>query len=1617
MEVGPGLTPTADVATLSAASKVDGVDAPTALAVAHTTNDPSQALESAQAAAAVGRAAKTAHALSEHTEPEQQAIHATLTAAVGGQDKAGQLAGVGYEPPPTPAQRAAKLNTFEQQAQGHPMSAPQAVGAALQTVAPVGRVIEKAPVVGPIASKLGAGVGVLTQGPYNQLTHAYRMFDLLSRQQDPGHDEGGVLNQIVGSLENPGKTAALWKYDLSPSRWAKAWKSTANGATSFDPQVARTLQAKWGTVRYKIMTEVAGGTDPAVIAQNMSKINPSYGPIVDSMVKSPVFQADLKVLQNSTSSIGRGLVGEQMLNTHPQIASDISGATDALAQWYMNPLVLGGKMRDAQQLSRYALDSNDVQTMYRTDGNVRRAMDATAKAYNEGGAAGVIRVFPELSKIADELSTRANAIDGPLKGEDIAKWLSGVQGTTALLAGRAGNYFHATTMVPHLNAIQAALKDGRVALGRKIDWLADDMPTIVKKIAPGYEADAERQALRIPSLTQSAAVRLRRMTSLVPTSNIITDGDPNSLQNIRRLARVFLPAKRADEITNSYALGDNRTRYQVIRGLASEIFNAVDGGRDNPYLASYAEQWLKSYDEEWDKGQHYLAHGDDSIALSDTEKMPGAINELDAAKAWKLPDWRRVTDLSKRSGVQGVIGAPLGSLADAALRDWRVTILARPGFVLRAGPEELANFIARNGVAPLVKSYAARSALDIGQSRNLSKLSRPLRAVVEKFWNEGLYREIKAEERRGVPEEESTLPPADSFISTEPMKEIAAYMKERIPASVLSKITTPAELIAAWAAFPWRVVKAGERAVSGSAFLDDMKLMAEHGGLGDAFTEWVSSLHAPESGFGDETAAMTDWARAGHGSSTIELKPGSNWVLSSRSDPFYHEKWASRLNYLRRSKLIQAAWSKAGDKRSQLAAVRAVLKSDDPDINEARKMIARAQRMPDGRMIGKEVSQREIDDAWAAKVVEQANEAIFSPAAKKPIRWGQTTLAKRLLADRIDARSLRSIPEKHTPEGVLAREVIPTAQSPLQRFLSSSMETMVGKPMDWLSRQPIYQANYHFAAQEARRNLARFGSEMDPQSFGKLVNDVAQERAVNESLPYIHDVRSRTQFEMLHRRLAPFLFAQRQFYTRWTKAFRHSPQALARFSQIMNGLRVSGFVKTDPSDGQAYFVYPGSGAFLSLATRALSALGISSFVPVPSSFTGEVRYLTPGLTGITPSASPMLTVPMDALASIFPQLTPTAETFNQGVPLDSNPNKLADILGNTAGGLAPTVVSRTVSALYGSMTGRGEIATEVMNAMAYLEASGHGLPDNATAAQRATYISRLQTWATETMMLRAAFGFVMPSSPTLNTDKLGLDKEYQSLLNHLPYDQALLAFKTAYPDGVPYTIGKTAAVGGGELPTTPAGLKFLNQNMKTLQKYPDAAPWLIPQSTQTGPYDANAESEQLLLGLRQQRTPEQWYEQLVNARDATTYYDHEQAYLNALNNPNGGDTTQTQQAWVTWSSNYLRSHPGFAQVKTQLSNEDQQRRTEVIRELGQALADPALPKNPTTTSIGTMLKVYDEYQGLISDYTNGSTTISSDRSNLWNVTNNFVNWGNSWANSHPEAKPFWSSVLQYSVQW
>ena len=521
----------------------------------------------------------------------------------------------------------------------------------------------------------------------------------------------------------------------------------------------------------------------------------------------------------------------------------------------------------------------------------------------------------------------------------------------------------------------------------------------------------------------------------------------------------------------------------------------------------------------------------------------------------------------------------------------------------------------------------------------------------------------------------------------------------------------------------------------------------------------------------------------------------------------------------------------------------------------------------------------------------------------------------------------------------------------------------------------------------------------------KYASDVAFGRAVNAVIPYIHNPQLRTQFEDMHRVLFPFLFAQRQFIQRWGRTFADSPSAVRELQLGMNALRTTGIVKKD-ANGNDYFYYPGSQYVTEMIAGTLNQLGVHATIPFVVPFTGQVKYLMPGLANpVTPSVGPFAAVGMKDLGAAFPQM----QGFNQAV-LGQGAAE------NTFQQFLPTIANRVIQA-FGPANAGSQKASAIAMMMKFMDANGQGLPQNATPGQIEQYIDRVDTGSTEIMAVRAALGFVLPATPTAGLDPQGLDARYKELLTQLPYDKALQQFYKENPHASAYTIGTTQGATAGNIPSTAADLAFTNQHVQFAKDYPAAFPWLAPRSP--GQFSLTEFLEQEQTG---QRTPLPTWSpsygaksvlaNIMNAKASQQYYAAVDTYDKAYSaTADSGTRKAYTQQYDAWKAAFLKRNPTFAEYLTSQVGKNEREAT--IQQVRQALSDPQLPDSPAVPGLKDMLQSYDTFKAGYNQYLGSNNTASYDAK--VNIKNQAIAWGNDYIKSHPAVADFWNTILRPEV--
>jgi hypothetical protein len=633
------------------------------------------------------------------------------------------------------------------------------------------------------------------------------------------------------------------------------------------------------------------------------------------------------------------------------------------------------------------------------------------------------------------------------------------------------------------------------------------------------------------------------------------------------------------------------------------------------------------------------------------------------------------------------------------------------------------------------------------------------------------------------------------------------------------------------------------------------------------------------------------------------------------------------------------------------------------------------------------------------------------------------------------------------PREVTGPDIVPVTgmTGRITRLTGKMFTNVIGPQINWISRTPMFLHNYTLSREAylAPGGLADLwrDQDMSRQVISDLVHEGSVQRAINMTIPYIHNPELRSEMSVLTRNVAPFWFAQEQFYKRWARTLTYSPAAFRRLQLISAGATHNGLVHTDPESGKQYFVYPGSNLVQDVVAHAVDVLTGGHFngiLPVNAGLIGQVNMLNPGLERVgLPNWGPLAILPMDGLKMIDPHMTQAINKVEGPVAANSGPFKA----------LLPASVSRLLDAVNPDWLSHSQYASAQMSAIQYLEASGHGLGTPAitqvtgpavahpqpgdyyldgnvpvvyqadgrwqrnTAQAIEQYRQRVQNWARTFMMTRFIYGFNGPASPENMIAPTQLHNDLANLMKSAGsggFNNAMAAFLTAHPNATAYTVFQSQNETGGFLPATQAAMDFLNSNPGLLKNHQMAAPFFIPAPDTSGNYDANAYTEQLQMGLRQRKDPTNFWEQAVYQQAANLYFKNENMKNTMIAN-NTVNKAAIDAQWTQWSEQFMAANPVFANLLGQSGEpgniaSGQAGREQIINDVAGALQDGSAPQNPQTAALKTLINNYIMWQGMVGNY-GGTSANGSSAMAIRGVNQQFAEWLQGFVQQFPGVQP------------
>lgn len=1374
--------------------------------------------------------------------------------------------------------------------------------------------------------------------PLRQVEHLYRAAAMMT-------DENVLAGRGQFSLHGL----------MSPGTWARTLHESEHGEQTFSPVEERQAISRWGAETVGLAKDLASGMKPEELV-SAAPADQRVGLVRRLQGDSDLHEA-VAFMRASHLSVGRRLVSPSLAVSHPLLHRAVSGGIDALADWYSDPLVIGMKVHKASgvlgaAVPNFATHADDFAGMVANaedisrkvqDPNIRRGIDWMSEqlSHGEDGVALVAATKPEWHSVADKLFA-----EGKQSPEEIIDWMKGTAGMESLLRGEFAGIASKHPTLPTLSRMGERGLNTKIAVKGAIDWAAEPAEwaektvthpiTGIEEVVPVATGAAHGRAI------QTAGEVAKALVTINPRGKTIQAFGPEATHEIMNFARVLgLPESRVREVGALWtAERDINARRKIFQSLELEIGATLGVAPDSAFMQRVLRRTTGA-------GQTY-AYGN----VDEMRTGAQAFLANDMSLQWHLPRRREWMAAARKSRE---LNAAIDGMDHFIEGAWKPSMLLRPAFALRAGGEEFVEAVMRYGPQSMLRARASHS--------------------------------VATAEIRGTE--------ADRLLPYNPFRYTFDLVTKHLPEPVRASIRTGDEFLATYVWDNYRhAFRSVEKRYAGETAMEYARDFVSNKMVQDAVSRRLLAAHQPGGGFldprGTKIQVFTEDGRI----RPVWVSPTGSYREYQRGTSNYEERWQFTMNHFATDE-IGAEALKLHDLPHDEAVQQLADYIGSDRMARIRKLAFRDIELPGGEVVGQDATHREALESWADVTLRGMHQIFFNEAGEPITRFIERAKAM----DVPSLEEIRDLPAHMKPFAVMGPEMLPVPRNWLAVAMDKGFYELVGKPMDWLVREPLALHNYA-NGRELAKGLAVYGLNEDDQ------REWAVYKAIDDTIPFIHDPEFRSHASDVLRNLAPFYFAQEQFYKRFARNLKFAPWAFRQAQLVMGGLRSVGVLQKD-EQGNDYFMYPAVSAAQQVLTHGFKLFtGTDASLPIPVGFSGQVRFATPGLERLgLPSFGPFVGLPMHVLAERFPELAPVE----------------AGALGERGTGraiwemLLPPTVSRFAHTLIDREETSKQYASLMMQSMAYLEATGNGPKDDASAHDVEVWKDRVRSWVRTGFLLRTIYGFGAPAAPQFEMDPKNLHGEFRGLLASLPFRDALQEYIRLHPDATAHTVFPTNSKSGGYLPATQRAASFMERNRGFLEAHPTAGGWFLPQAPEKKEdFSLVAFREQMAYGLRTRKLPDDFYDDIKFAEAARDYFDtrdQKDADLVAAGN-NSGARREINQSYSTWKERYLAAHPIFRDRLADPSAAN--RRQRVMDELHDAFQDNRMPSDPHIRRLRDFVDTYDQFRGEVDSLKGRRDRMaSSQRSTL---TGLFKGWAEQYVKDNVDLQGFYDSVVRPEVE-
>ena len=1040
-------------------------------------------------------------------------------------------------------------------------------------------------------------------------------------------------------------------------------------------------------------------------------------------------------------------------------------------------------------------------------------------------------------------------------------------------------------------------------------------------------------------LAQRAALGVARFTNWLPRDTQINLLAADSGDSIRKAARTYMTSGDANMLAARWSLADAGERKAIVQGLKDQITHAAGLPRTTAGR-KLIDQW---------KTQQERYATDESLAVKDANGVEQALHPGQVRETFSLPNFGRVHQASAKVGLwETTMGRALSSWGlNALLMQWKLGALATPVTAIRATIESwlaaAADHQFVNGLRAkaILREQSRLSGQDIARSRIVDKLANL--SVLQ-----GLGRFYRHVILTGVPED------FQAAIETLPDDLLHAYIHEQSalhyamnvdPANVTDRVE------AARAGFASKEIRWDSKEGFNSAIRNR---------VGYELTDELNGIR------GANIYAHNLAIR-------VNRTPGvARAMLDHLDDP-----QAAPLDHV-----IDALSGEGARRLTEHTSFGKVYWRNDG-------MQVRAVT-PAERDLGRQQWAERMTNDF--KILVTGRNGRVNPKIADYIR----TEGKAPEADWL----LDNVKNLDRPDKMLAPMFEAVAPQTGKKAFVESILDSEGKGYQWLVERliqrhtttPLFAGAYADAKvglEPYKANLIKGG--MSAETAERAAANLAASTAWTRIARMVDDPAMKSQMDIAGRGFFSFSRATTMMLRRWADVAWRNPQNARRLMLAWEGAAQSGVVYKD-ENGQWDFHFPGSGVAQEVVAHAMSHIpGFEGAANLHGSdFVGHVATIIPGSNNpFQYSTTPMVSISGRWLASL-PWFQNQREIF------DAVDRKLNGTQGQGQGivdTLVPNAVKK-VKDVFDSDQRNSILASATLGALFNQYAAGNIPPEGASPAERDAWLRSLEHGVKSQLFLRSLLGLVSPATVGLPGNEneaskpdyafavsgsQGLRDEYKRLLADVHGDvgRATAIWTALHPDKTVYTESTSqSTVSKAVMPATQQALDWMQRNAGFISKYKSVAGYFIPEQSKGEPFSMAAYRAQLEMGLRERKTPAEFYNAVRVSTDGDTYFKMEDSFKAEIDRLKKAGESQLadarQQQWLDWSKQYKALHPIFATNLVAGSADRQAEANGQLADLKSMVKNGDVPDRSMAAGLSGMIQAYDGYKNFLAQHP-GST--------------------------------------------